>query len=102
MLRDLKDVPSDVLLIVAEHHENSQGTGFPKKLRDVKVSPFAKIVILANYFADLVIPQAGEGKIYTPDEAIQYIEDILGQPFNKSAFSALKNSINKKNLLDKV
>lgn len=102
VLRDLKDVPSDVLLIVAEHHENSQGTGFPKKLRDVKISPFARIVALANYFADLVFPQHNDGKVYTPDEAIHYIEDVLGQPFNRQAFLALKNSINKKNLMDKV
>src|SRR6185312_127390 len=102
MLRDLKDVPSDVLLIVAEHHENSQGTGFPKKLRDVKVSPFSKVVALANYFANLLIPQHGTSKSYTADEAVQYIEDILGQPFSKQAFLALKKSINKKNLMDKI
>jgi putative nucleotidyltransferase with HDIG domain len=102
MLRDLKDVPSDVLLIVAEHHENSQGTGFPKKLRDVKISPLGRIVSLANYVADLLFPANKDSKTYTADEAVRYIEDILGQPFNRQVFLALKNSINKKNLMDKI
>lgn len=98
MLRDLKDISHDVLLIVAEHHETAHGTGFPKKLRDVKVSPFGRIVAVSNQFADLVFTD--EGKIYTADEAIQYMEDVLGQPFNRQAFSALKTVINKTHLND--
>ncbi len=102
MLRDVKDLPSDVLLIVAEHHENAQGTGFPKKMRDIKVSPLGKIVSLANFFAGLVFNDKPDGKVYTPDEAIAYIDEMLGQPFNKQAFSALKNIINKKYILDRT
>ncbi len=101
MLRDIKDIPSDVLLIVAEHHENAQGTGFPKKLRDIKVSPLARVVALANYFAGLIFTDRADAKAYTADEAVKYIEEILGQPFNKQAFLALKNIINKKHLADK-
>lgn len=100
VLRDVKDIPMDVLMIISEHHENAQGTGYPKKIRDVKTSPLAKIVGVADYFSDLLF-SAHEGKSYTPDEAISYIEDLLGQPFNKQVFSALKNIINKKVLSDK-
>ncbi|MES3037425.1 MAG: HD domain-containing phosphohydrolase, partial [Bdellovibrionota bacterium] len=102
MLRDIRDISNDVLLIVAEHHENSLGTGFPKRLRDVKLSPLGKIVALANCFSDLLFHRTAEGKDYTADEAISYIEDILGQPYNKAAFLALKNIINKKHLADKT
>lgn len=102
MLRDAKDVPSDVLLIIAEHHENSSGTGFPKRIRDVKISPLGKIVGLANYLASLLLSRKPDGSQYTPDEAVSYIEDIIGQPFNKQCFLALKNIINKKHLADKI
>lgn len=102
ILREVKDIPSDVILIIAEHHENAQGTGFPKKLRDIKISPLARIVALANYFANLLFDEKTGEKHYTPDEAVAYIDDILGQPFNKQAFLALKNIINKKHLADKV
>lgn len=100
MLRNVKEIPMDVLIIVGEHHENAQGTGYPKKLRDVKISPLSRIVALADTVADLLFPEAGN-KAYKPDEVITYIEDILGQPFNKAAFLALKNLINKKHLADK-
>lgn len=101
MLRDIRDIPQEVLLIVAEHHENSQGLGFPKKLRDVKISPLGKIVILGNYFASLMFAPSESGKNYTADEAIHYIDEILGQPFNKQVFLALKKVVNEKALIDK-
>ncbi len=102
MLRDMKDLPSDVLLIVAEHHENAQGTGFPKKMRDIKISPLGKIVALANYYSSLLFGEKADAKTYTPDEAVAYIEEVMGQPFNKQAFLALKNIINKKHLADRT
>lgn len=95
MLRDLRDISNDVLLIIAEHHENGNGTGYPKKIRDVKISPLGRIVGVANYFSELMFNPNGNGKNYSADEAITYIEDILGQPFNKQVFLALKNIINK-------
>jgi putative nucleotidyltransferase with HDIG domain len=98
MLRDLKEIPSDVLLIIAEHHELAQGTGYPKKIRDVKISPLSKVVALADFFSELVLTKKEGVKEYTADEAIHFIEDVLGQPFNKQVFQALKNLINKRAL----
>lgn len=102
MLRDMKDISNDVLLIVAEHHETSQGNGYPKKLRDVKISPLGRIVALADYFSELIFSIKPDGKSHSSDEAIQYIEEILGQPFNRQAFQALKNAVNKKHLSDQL
>lgn len=102
MLRDIKDISNDVLIMIVEHHENALGTGFPKKIRDIKMSPLGKIVALANYFSNLMFSTHLDGRNYSPDEAIQYIDEILGQPFNKQAFLALKNIINKKHLSDKL
>ncbi len=102
MLRDLKDISNDILFIVAEHHENSMGTGFPRRLRDVKISPLGRIVALASCFTELLYSRLPDTKEFTADQAIEYIDEILGQPFNKQAFSALKTIINKKYLMDKV
>lgn len=92
-LRDLKEVTQDVLIMIVEHHENALGTGFPKKIRDVKVSPLGRILILANYFADLLFARLETSKNYDAPLAIEFIEDVLGQPFNKQVFRALKNII---------
>lgn len=102
MLRDLKDISNDILFIVSEHHENSSGTGYPRRLRDVKISPLGRIVALASCFSELLYSRLPDTKEFTADQAMEYIQEILGQPFNKQAFSALKNIINKKYLMDKA
>ncbi len=102
MLRDLKDITHDILMMVVEHHENSQGTGFPKRIRDVKISPFGKILIVANYFANLLISPKELGANYSADDAIRYMDDVIGQPFNKQAFLALRNIVNKNYLKEKI
>lgn len=102
MLRDLRDISNDVLLIVAEHHENAIGTGFPKKIRDVKISPLSRFVIVASYFTSLLFSQHGDGRLYDSEQAMVYMNDILGQPFNKQVFSTLKTILAKNELRDKM
>jgi len=92
-LRDIKDVTQDVLLMIAEHHENALGTGFPKKIRDVKISPLGRILIVANYFTDLMFSRVEGAKAYDAQAAVEFMEDVLGQPFNKQVFRCLKNII---------
>lgn len=95
MLRDLKGVTNDMLLMIIEHHENANGSGFPKRIRDVKTSPLGKILILADFFADLLYGRSTNARLHSADSGIEYIEQVLGQPFNKTAFRALKNIVNK-------
>lgn len=101
ILRDLKDISADVLLIVAEHHENAQGTGFPKRIRDIKISPLGRVVGLADHFAELLFNPVEPSRNNTADEAINFIENILGQPYNKQTFQALKKIINKQFFTEK-
>jgi putative nucleotidyltransferase with HDIG domain len=90
ILRDIKEIPSDVLAIVLEHHENALGLGFPRRIRDIKINPLARIVAVADCFVDLMYENSKDGQRRTAEEAISYIENTLGQPFNKPAFLALK------------
>ena len=92
-LRDIKDITQDVLMMVAEHHENALGTGFPKKIRDVKISPLGRILIVANYFTELLFARVDGAKAYDAPQAVEFIEEVLGQPFNKQVFRCLKNII---------
>ncbi|HEY8270629.1 MAG TPA: HD domain-containing phosphohydrolase [Pseudobdellovibrionaceae bacterium] len=90
MLRDIKEIPSDVLAIVLEHHENALGLGYPRHIRDIKINPLARIVAIADCFVDFIYGTGVDVRNRTPEEAIGYIETTLGQPFNKPAFLALK------------
>ncbi len=42
--------PKDVELIVAQHHENPEGTGFPRNLTAVKTSPMVAIFLVSHAF----------------------------------------------------
>ncbi|MBS1970238.1 MAG: HD domain-containing protein [Bdellovibrionales bacterium] len=102
ILRDIKEIPSDVLAIVLEHHENALGLGFPRRIRDIKINPLARIVAVADCFVDLMYEAGKEGTQRTPEEAIAYIENTMGQPYNKPAFLALKKVIHQTHLQKKL
>ncbi len=95
MLLSLGIVPDDVIAVVYEHHENAIGQGFPRKLRNIKSHPLAKVVSLADEFCDLVMVNPNCRSPKTPREALLTIEYTMGQPHNKEAFRALQMVVNK-------
>jgi len=102
MLKGLPQISDDVFSIIIEHHENSQGTGYPRRIRDIKTNPLARIVALADCVSDVMYGEAKTDEPVTSlDQVIQYIEFSLGQPFHKPAFSALKNLSHKQHIMKK-
>lgn len=95
MLVSLGIVPDDVISIVYEHHENSFGQGYPRKLRNLKIHPLARIVSLANEFVQLTVPSVNMPKPRSPREALLTIELTMGQPFAKECFKALQQVVAK-------
>lgn len=93
ILASLKDIPEDIIAIVYEHHENSMGQGFPRKLWDMKIHPLARVVGLANIFCELTLKSTLNPTPMTSEEAIHCIEKTMGQPFNKEVFKALKSLV---------
>ncbi len=91
ILKSVEDIPSEVMAIIGEHHENSIGQGYPKGVRDLRLHPFSKLVALADTFCELTFKDFQNPKARDPEETIQFIEVNLGQPFNKEYFTALKN-----------
>jgi HD-GYP domain-containing protein (c-di-GMP phosphodiesterase class II) len=96
ILQSMPSVPEEVIAMLFEHHENAIGQGYPRKLRDFKMNPLAKVVALADAFADMTLKNPQNSNIKTPEEAINYIEVTLGQPYNKPTFAALKQVLNMK------
>lgn len=58
------------LAVIAQHHEQADGGGFPQKLPGEKVHPLARIVAVANRFDGLCNPSVPGGKGLTPHEAL--------------------------------
>jgi HD-GYP domain-containing protein (c-di-GMP phosphodiesterase class II) len=58
------------LCVVAQHHEQADGKGFPQKLLGDKVHPAARVVALVNRFDGLCNPALPGVKGMTPHEAL--------------------------------
>jgi putative nucleotidyltransferase with HDIG domain len=52
-------VPNEVKMIIAQHHECADGSGFPKGLRGSQIYDLARIVAIANTFDELVADGQG-------------------------------------------
>jgi putative nucleotidyltransferase with HDIG domain len=59
MLDAQQNVPNEVKMIVGQHHENHDGTGYPKKLHGSQIYDLARIVAIANTFDELVTSATG-------------------------------------------
>ncbi len=93
LLSQAKTMPDDILLMVLEHHERSDGSGYPKKLKDFQISPLARVVALANAFVERV---QQEQKPLTPADAYRVFEEFRfqrGTQFNREALKALEKSL---------
>lgn len=93
ILQKIPEMPSEVISIVLEHHENSIGQGFPRRIRDVKINPMAKVVGLVDLFIHLTIPSAWNANVKSPDSAMHYIEYTIGCPYNKACVVGLKRAL---------
>lgn len=104
ILSTIPDIPTEVVSIAMEHHENAIGQGYPRHLRDVKIHPFSRVVSVADAFCYMTMNSSMNPNPRPAPEAIKYIDLTLGQPYSKPAFAALKQALNiavpvKKNVL---
>jgi putative nucleotidyltransferase with HDIG domain len=92
-LAQAKSIPEDVLLIVSQHHERVDGSGFPKGLKEFQISPLAKVVGLANAFVDRLL---AERHPHSPQSALRVFQDLqmhcAGQ-YNRDAMKALSKCL---------
>jgi HD-GYP domain-containing protein (c-di-GMP phosphodiesterase class II) len=52
LVKTFNEVPGDVDMIVLQHHERPDGTGFPKGLRSHQIAPLAAVMIVAHDILD--------------------------------------------------
>ena len=65
-------LPGEALLIVAQHHEHLDGTGYPQMLREPQLSQLARIVAVIETYEDLCSPR-NPARSCTPHEALSLL-----------------------------
>jgi len=74
-------VPNEVKMIIAQHHECHDGSGYPKKMRGNSIYDLARIVSIANVFDGLV----GDGKgplVERQRAAITELDQVMYRKFD--------------------
>jgi putative nucleotidyltransferase with HDIG domain len=62
-------LPAAALGIILQHHENVDGTGYPKKLKGEAIDPLARLVAIVNAYDNLCNP-VNAANALTPHEAL--------------------------------
>ncbi len=90
ILESLKGIPTDVIQMAYQHHEDDLGQGYPRRLLKKDIHPFAKVCRVANVFCEYVIKSHPHVETISPDAAIKKMALFDADTFDKDAFAALR------------
>ncbi|HMS85137.1 MAG TPA: DUF3391 domain-containing protein [Nitrospira sp.] len=93
VLSERPGMPEDVIRIVREHHERSNGSGFPAALRGDQVSHLAQIVGIVDFY-DGMVTRRGTRPSMMPHDAVRELF-LAGErsQFEKSLVELMIRSI---------
>ena len=63
MARKMSEVPANVDIILAQHHERPDGSGFPRSLASNYIAPLSAVFIVAHDLADFVLSSGSDFKM---------------------------------------
>lgn len=81
ILKDFCEIKTETLTAVMAHHEQWDGSGYPYGLQKDAISPFARIISIADVYYALVSRRPQRGN-FLPHEAIEYIMAFSGVLFD--------------------
>ena len=87
MLKMISAVPYDVLSMVKAHHENMDGTGYPKGLRGEAIPHPARILRVIDTYDALTSPRPYRAAL-VPMEAGQTLKEEAGQKYDKTVVTS--------------
>jgi putative nucleotidyltransferase with HDIG domain len=80
------------LKMVLEHHERSDGTGYPKGSKDDEISVYGKIGAVCDIF-DAITSDRVYKNAKNPNDAIKEMSQMSGKSLNKTIFEYFVTSI---------
>ena len=81
--------------IVHEHHENYNGTGYPRGLEKNDIHEFARITAISDFF-DALTTKRSYQKIRSVGEAINIMSHSCGKKTDPHLFELFKQSVSNK------
>lgn len=92
MLSQLSTLPLTVLSGVLQHHERLDGSGYPLKLADQKIHPYAQIVAVADMYDAMTANKPYRARM-TPFEAVQVLVNDMFSQLNPTICSTFLHNL---------
>ena len=93
---DCKNISSEMLSeiqkVILEHHENINGTGYPKKLKGEEISFLSKMVAIIDFF-DAVTTKRSYHEPLNVKDALSLMHKSVGKKIDKVIFNEFRRSI---------
>jgi HD-GYP domain-containing protein (c-di-GMP phosphodiesterase class II) len=89
LVKTMKEIPSDVDVVVLQHHESPDGKGFPKGLTATQISPLSAVLIVAHDIVDRLMVESSGFKL---DEFLQSKKDLYTMGSFKKIAQALRTN----------
>ena len=87
--------------VVHEHHENFNGTGYPKKLSGSDIHLFARVTAIADFF-DAITTKRTYHEVLTTEDAIAVMAKTVGKKLDPQLFEVFTKSIKQLVLTGKI
>lgn len=85
LLHETKQISEESRLIVLQHHERHNGTGYPRKLRGEDIHMYGRICSVADVFDALVSKRPYKAQL-NPFDALKVMKEEMLNHFHKEVF----------------
>ncbi|MBT3586883.1 MAG: HD domain-containing protein [Halobacteriovoraceae bacterium] len=89
------DVNWDIIRrVILEHHENVNGTGYPKKLKDEEIHVMAKVTSIADFF-DAITTKRSYHDVLSTEDALEVMAKSVGRKIDPKIFEIFTRNASK-------
>lgn len=81
-----------VIRAVHEHHENFNGTGYPRGIEGAEIHMYARITAIADFF-DALTTKRSYHEVLSIEEALGVMEKTAGKKIDPSLFKIFKKNV---------
>lgn len=91
ILKEKPDISADILMGVLQHHEKLNGRGYPMGIKAEQISPYAKIISIADIY-DALVTERPYKKAFSQRDAIEMIM-AMTEDLDVNAMKSFLNSV---------
>lgn len=93
VMRKLRGLSLHSSIVCFEHHENFDGSGYPRKLKGTAISEYSRIIRAADYYDNTLHGHDNNGIPIMPHQAFENILAVAGQILDPDIVQLFRDTI---------